>query len=287
VRPTSAYAAALVVCAALAAPSIAKAEEQVVSTPPSTVAPTDPPDPDVAGASDQPPTTAPRAWLYVDDAAIPAQFHAVLGTRATLTSARSTSVTRPFASNLAAPGALFEIGGEVGVLPTVALAATGVTGADASLGAGMTAGVRIAPLAQRKSPFGLVVSGGFLRELGTANGFFGRVAGTFDVARLRLGTTLHAERVLAAGRDAVDVLVMAGASYRVFGPLRAGVEYVAQDLEGFFDPEEAEGGVRHFVGPTASLALAEERLSIVVGPALGLTYATPQLVGRAGIAYAF
>jgi hypothetical protein len=151
----------------------------------------------------------------------------------------------------------------------------------------MTASVRVAPLARLKSPFGLVVSAGFLRELGTANGFFTRVAGTLDVQRLRLGTTMHAERVLAYGRDAVDVIVMAGASYRVAGPLRLGVEYVAQDLEGFFDREEAEGGVRHFVGPTASLALAEERLSIVAGPALGLTYATPQLVGRVGVAYAF
>lgn len=33
--------------------------------------------------------------------------------------------------------------------------------------------------------------------------------------------------------------------------------------------------------------VAEQRLTIVAGPAVGLTYATPSLVGRFGLAYAF
>jgi hypothetical protein len=97
---------------------------------------------------------------------------------------------------------------------------------------------------------------------------------------------VHGERVFAPGRDSIDVMVMAGANYRVAGPVRLGVEYVAQDLEGAADPGETEG-MRHFVGPTTSIELLGKRLSLTAGPALGLSPNSPRIVGRAGLAYAF
>ncbi len=247
--------------------------------------------PDAVRPAEAPAAPAPpRPWAYADDATTPAPLHAVLSTHTTYSSARATSTTRPFASNLASPGGLFEVGGEVGVLPTLALSATGVTGGAVGgegMGAGMTAGLRLAPLAGTRLPIHAVVAAGFLREMAGANGFFGRVAATYDVGRLRMATTVHGERVLARGRDAVDVLVVMGALYKIAGPLRAGVEYVAQDLEGFVDREEAEGGVRHFVGPTAALELLDTRLTLVASPGVGLSYATPRAVGRIGLSYAF
>ncbi|HEY8075756.1 MAG TPA: hypothetical protein VIF62_16635, partial [Labilithrix sp.] len=77
------------------------------------------------------------------------------------------------------------------------------------------------------------------------------------------------------------------ASARVVGPLRLGAEWVGQDLEAAVDPEEAEGGMRCFAGPTASLELMGRRLAIGAGPSFGLTPGSPPLLARGQVAYAF
>jgi hypothetical protein len=79
---------------------------------------------------------------------------------------------------------------------------------------------------------------------------------------------------------------MAGASYRVLGPLRAGVEYVAQDLEGAFG-DDAEQGMRHFVSPNLAIELPARRLTISGGPAFGLSPGSPPSMGRVAIACGF
>jgi len=67
-----------------------------------------------------------------------------------------------------------------------------------------------------------------------------KAAASYDIDRLRVAANLHLERVFASDRDAVDVLVMAGASYKTLDMLRLGVEYVGQDLEGAFGDDEAK-----------------------------------------------
>lgn len=73
------------------------------------------------------------------------------------------------------------------------------------------------------------------------------------------------ERPLSSERDAVDIMFTVGASYDISRSLRIGLEAVGQDLEGFWDDEEAEGGARLFVGPTASLAIEGTPWNITVG----------------------
>lgn len=63
------------------------------------------------------------------------------------------------------------------------------------------------------------------------------------------------EKPLASDRDEIDVMLTLGVSYDLTKTLRLGIEAVGQDLEGFWDDEEAEGGARLFVGPTASLGV--------------------------------
>ena len=63
------------------------------------------------------------------------------------------------------------------------------------------------------------------------------------------------EKPLSSDRDAVDIMFTIGGSYELSRSFRIGIEAVGQDLEGFWDDEEAEGGARLFVGPTASLAI--------------------------------
>jgi hypothetical protein len=250
---------------------IARADDQVVSTP----------------AADAP-KPVERRWLYVDDATIAAPGQALAISRFTYTSA-GASVTRPFATNLAAPGAVMEVGGEVGLLPRLSLAATGVGGESGSasvVGVGGTAALRLSLLPMSWTHTHAVASVGYLRELAGANGAWARFTIAHDISRLRLATTVHAEHVFAAGRDDLDMMVMAGASYRVYGALRAGVEYVGQDIEESLDTQ-AEGGVRHFIGPNVSFVALGDRLSLALGPSVGLSYGSPKVLGRMGLAYSF
>jgi hypothetical protein len=253
-----------------------------------------------------------RTWLYLDDARIPAPLAAVGTSNATYTTVGSSpsriySPYRQFAANIAQPGVMASVGGEVGLLPHVsvmALGQMGFGGEGPSPSAGALAGVRFSVLPESMQNTHLVLSGGYVREAWAApvysddsggwipaqahgdDGAWVQAAFSQDIQRLRLGTTVHAEHIFSQGRDGVDVMVQLGASYRVVGPLRAGVEYVGQDLEESFNAE-AEGGARHFIGPTASVQLLGDRLTMVAGPSIGLSQYSPAFVGRFGLAYGF
>jgi hypothetical protein len=184
-----------------------------------------------------------------------------------------------------------EAGGEVGLLPGLSVAASGFGGGD-QIGLGALAGLRWEPLRTLGGvgPEGTsthaVVSGGYLRELNGGDGAWLRVSIAQDIRRLRLGATVHGEHVFVGGRDPVDVLVMLGASYAVAGPVRAGVEYVAQDLEEAAS-DAVEGGVRQFVGPQMSVDLLGKRLSIAAGPCVGIGPQSPAYSGRFSLAYEY
>ena len=83
--------------------------------------------------------------------------------------------------------------------------------------------------------------GGYVRDFTNESGPFADLTATWDLGKLRLGSMLHGEKMLAAGRDSVDVIGALGASYRVVDPLRLGAEYVGQDFEDAWEDEEAEG----------------------------------------------
>jgi len=131
------------------------------------------------------------------------------------------------------------------------------------------------------------LSGGYLRELGGDNGFWARASVAGDIGRMRLIFNALGSKVLNPARDDIDVVLTAGASYAVMPKLlRVGVEYVVQDLEGAWEPDEADGGIRHFLGAVASLELAR-RVRLSAGPALGLSQGSPSVLGRLTATYAF
>jgi hypothetical protein len=226
-----------------------------------------------------------RTWLFNDDVALPAPLQGVAVSR--LTYSGGNSPTRPFAANLASPGTMLELGAELGVVRGLSVQLIGVRGESYPYGDGATGaqlGIRWAALASRSTR--LVVGAGYLRELSRGDGAWGRVALEHERGRARLALSVHGERVFTPGRDGFDVMVTAGADMRVAGPLRAGIEYVGQDLEGLAEPD-AEGGARHIVGGMLSMRLLSDRLSLVGGPAVGLGGPSPRAIGRAAIAYGF
>jgi hypothetical protein len=265
-----------------------------------------------------------RTWLYVDDARVAAPLVVIATSNVTYTSVGNnpSRLVNPFpgcsapcnqynsfAGNTATPGGMIAVGGEVGLLDRIsvmAIAQIGLGGSDntPSPSAGALAGLRFRVLPSEWQNTHLALSVGYLREAwqgpaydddtrlwhgGSPNGDNGawiQAAFSGDIQRLRLAATVHGEHVFSEGRDPLDIMVQAGASYRVIGDFRAGIEYVGQDLEETFSPG-AEGGSRHFLGPIASLQLFDDRLTMVAGPSVGLTVKSPDVLGRFALAYAF
>ncbi len=85
---------------------------------------------------------------------------------------------------------------------------------------------------------------------------------------------LRFEKPLGTGRDALDLVTTAGWLHRIGPALHLGVEAIGEDLEGFWDPQEAEGGAKLFVGPSLHLAPVGRRFyaSVCGGPILYATH---------------
>ncbi len=229
-----------------------------------------------------------RPWLYQADPTAPPPLHAVAGLSVGYASI-DRGAARPFAADVARAGAVYSASVEVGLHRYVSVLGEGLLagqGSSSSVSGGALAGVGLYPLGPT-SPVDVAITGGYLRELGGSNGVWGRAAIAGDLGRARLALTALGEHVFEPGRDGVDVLVTTGVSYAVVDVLRLGAEYVVQDLEGAWDPEEADGGIRHFVGPNLALELMKHRARIVAGPAIGLSEASPRLLGRVAALYSF
>lgn len=230
----------------------------------------------------------PRPWLYSSDPTAPAPGR-VLASLSVGYAQTNRGAARPFAADVAHAGAVFSAGGEVGVLRQLSIQAEGLlagqAGTGSPIGAGAMLGVNAFPLGGR-GPVDISISAGYLRELGGANGiwFRGGIAG--NVGRFRFSANALGEHVFDVTRDGVDILLTAAASVKTTEWLRLSTEYVVQDLEGAWDPEEADGGIRHFVSANASVLLAN-RVQISLGPALGLSPNSPRFLGRLTAAYAF
>lgn len=228
-----------------------------------------------------------RPWLYGADPTAPPPGH-VLASMGVGYAQTNRGAAAPFAANVAHAGAVFNAGVDVGVLRWMSLHGEGLLSGEGSKGGvhgGGMLGVSFYPL-PAKSPVDLSLSGGYLRELGGGNGVWGRasIAASFKAARFVV--TALGSHVFEKGRDPVNILITAGASYAVIPILRLGVEYTIQDLEGLWEDEEADGGVRHFIGPTASLEITK-RVRLTAGPSFGLSQGSPTVLGRMSAMYAF
>lgn len=134
---------------------------------------------------------------------------------------------------------------------------------------------------KRRAGFDLGVSAGYIRELKEANLVTWALQASKEVGKVLIGTTAYFEKAFAPGRDAVDVIVTAGAAYRLSDSIGVALEYQGQDLEDLWEEEEAEGGARHLLGPSLTFSPFEGRVGLGIGAGFGLTRASPTAVGRA------
>lgn len=130
-----------------------------------------------------------------------------------------------------------------------------------------------------KKPFGLRVGLGLgvSRDFNSVMSALSRATVSFDSKRWKAGGNLLFEKAFAANRDAIDIITSLGFHYQIAGNLFAGVEAIGEDLEGFWDAEEAEGGAKLMLGPSVNMAPKKSRFSFSLsgGPVF---YATQNVI---------
>lgn len=129
--------------------------------------------------------------------------------------------------------------------------------------------------------FELAAGAGYLREWTGTDVLLARVVAGHRFGSSRLHANARFEKPLGAGRDPVDVIVSVGWAHRIAPAWAAGVEAIGEDLEGFWEKEEAEGGARLLVGPAVRFAPAGQSFSVLLagGPIVQATRS-----GQAGAA---
>jgi hypothetical protein len=116
----------------------------------------------------------------------------------------------------------------------------------------------------------LSAGGGLLHEADGVDVVLGRVVAGRDYEAWRLHGNLVFQRALAPNRDALDLITTIGWARRVSDAVSMGVEGIGEDLEGFWDPTEAEGGARILIGPSIHIGPRGRawQLSAAGGPTL-------------------
>lgn len=99
---------------------------------------------------------------------------------------------------------------------------------------------------------------GLTREYGGTTTLFSRVALARSWRSQRLVANAIFEKPFAPGRDAVDIITSAAWMHGAADGVQLGLEAVGQDLEGFWEADEAEGGARLFFGPAVTVPLGWE-----------------------------
>jgi len=106
---------------------------------------------------------------------------------------------------------------------------------------------------------------GFLHEYGGTNVLISRFMIGRQFTTWQMYSNLVFEHAFSTGRDPFDVVTTLGFSYNLFSWVRAGVEAVGQDLEGFWEPDEAEGGATLYLGPSLNFIIPKTSLNITIG----------------------
>ena len=114
---------------------------------------------------------------------------------------------------------------------------------------------------KKNQGFSLGVGLGVRRDYSNVISMLSRVTLNYDAPRWKAGGNLLFEKAFADNRDEIDIITSLGFQYRLLGSLYGGIEAVGEDLEGFWDEEEAEGGAKLLVGPSLNMTPKQSRLS--------------------------
>ena len=121
--------------------------------------------------------------------------------------------------------------------------------------------------------FRLGIGLGGKRDYSDVPALFSRITTSVETSFWRLSGNVVFEKAFKSNRDAIDLTTSIGFQYRIFNNLFAGFEALGEDLEGFWEEDEAEGGAKVLIGPSINFTPNASRLilSICGGP---VVYAT-------------
>jgi hypothetical protein len=111
----------------------------------------------------------------------------------------------------------------------------------------------------------LAVGVGARREWAGTTSALVRVCLGWSSRQTLLFGNVRIEKPFASGRDAVDLITTLGWLQSVGHGLRLGVEAVGEDLEGFWEADEAEGGAKLYAGPALHWTAPAGRLWLSAG----------------------
>jgi hypothetical protein len=105
---------------------------------------------------------------------------------------------------------------------------------------------------------------GIGRDFSSVISLLSRVTVSYDDINWKAGGNILFQKSFSANRDAVDIISSIGFHHRLYGSLYGGFETVGEDLEGFWDPQEAEGGAKLLVGPSLNMTTKDSKMSFSV-----------------------
>ena len=121
----------------------------------------------------------------------------------------------------------------------------------------------------------LSLGGAWLREFQHVQTLQTRLASSWKQENWGLAANFVLQKPFDENRDAVDVLFSMGSNVRVNKHVRFGIELIGEDLEGFFEEEEAEGGAKMLLTPVLTVtAIKDLRMCLGAGPIYYLTQST-------------
>ncbi len=119
----------------------------------------------------------------------------------------------------------------------------------------------------------IAAGGGFLREYQGTNTLLARAAAGLTLGKWKVDSNMLLEKPFGENRDAVDVLFSLGTSRQLHRRVSVGIEALGEDLEGFVEEEEAEGGAKLLLTPTLHYQLNERmKVRFGAGPIFYMTH---------------
>jgi hypothetical protein len=118
-----------------------------------------------------------------------------------------------------------------------------------------------------KVPVAIAVGAGYQADALLQSAVTGSVAVTAKTGPIDSTASVRLLHYFHPDRDPVDVVVSTGFLARATRHLQLGAEYVGEELEALSgeeeeDEEEADGGDRHYVGPTGVVTVADGRVRL-------------------------
>jgi hypothetical protein len=115
-----------------------------------------------------------------------------------------------------------------------------------------------------KVPVAISVGAGYQADALLQSAVTGSVAVTAKAGPVDTTASVRLLHYFHPGRDPVDVVLNAGFLARATRHLQLGAEYVGEELEagGEDDEDEADGGDRHYVGPSGVVTVADGRVRL-------------------------